>query len=190
MELEMGALHHNGTWKLVPLPSGKQLIGCKWIFTIKFQPDGLVEWLKARLVAKSYTKLYCLDYNETLSLVAKISSICVLISLAANRDLPLYQLNVKNDFLHGDLLQEVYMEQSPRFVAQDGYKGSVCKLKKALYGLKQSPRAWFGKFSKMVINYGLHCCQTDHSLFHSHSGARYIILVVCVDDIVSIGDDV
>ncbi|XP_042946560.1 uncharacterized protein LOC122279793 isoform X3 [Carya illinoinensis] len=189
MESEMDALHHNRTWDLVPLPPSKQPVGCKWVYTIKFHPNGSVERLKARLVAKGYTQTYGIDYEETFSPVAKISSVRVLISLAANLDWPLFQLDVKNAFLHGDLHEEVYMEQPPGFVAQGEYRGTVCRLKKALYGLKQSPRAWFGRFSDAVLNFGLHRCQTDHSVFHLHSDAGHILLVVYVDDIVITGSD-
>jgi hypothetical protein len=114
--------------------------------------------LKARLVAKGYTQTYGIDYDDTFSLVAKISSVCVLISLATNLDWPLFQLDVKNAFLHGDLCEEVYMEQPPGFVAQGESQGCVCKLRKALYGLKQSPRVWFGKFSETVLKFGLQRC--------------------------------
>jgi hypothetical protein len=55
MELEMKALHHNGTWELVPLPPNKKTVGCKWVYTVKFHPEGSVERLKAWLVAKGYT---------------------------------------------------------------------------------------------------------------------------------------
>jgi hypothetical protein len=189
MELEMRALHQNGTWELVPLPPHKKTVGCKWVFTVKFNPDGSVERLKARLVAKGYTQTYGIDYDETFSPVAKISSVRVLISLAANLDWPLFQLDVKNAFLHGDLHEEVYMEQPPGFVAQGKSQGHVCKLKKALYGLKQSPRAWFEKFSEAVLKFGLQRCQTNHSAFHLHTSAGYIFLVVYVEDIVIIGDD-
>jgi len=189
MELEMSALHQNGTWELVPLPPHKKTVGCKWVFTVKFNPDGSVDRLKARLVAKGYTQTYGIDYDETFSPVAKISSVRVLISLAATLDWPLFQLDVKNAFLHGDLHEEVYMEQPPGFVAQGESPGRVCKLKKALYGLKQSPRAWFGKFSEAVLKFGLQRCQTDHSVFHLHTSAGYIFLVVYVDDIVITGDD-
>ena len=66
--------------------------------------------------------------------------------MAAVRSWPLYQLDIKNAFLHGDLAEEVYIEQPPGFVAQ-GESGLVCRLRRSLYGLKQSPRAWFGRFS-------------------------------------------
>ena len=69
-------------------------------------------------------------------------------------------------------------------------EGCVCKLKKALYGLKQSLLAWFRKFSKVVLKFSLQRFQTDHSVFHLHTSACYIFLVVYADAIVIIGDDV
>jgi hypothetical protein len=71
--------------------------------------------------------------------------------LVANLNWPLFQLDVKNAFLH----EKVYMEQPLGFVAQGEYWSGVYKLKKALYSLKQSPQAWFGKFSEPVIEFGL-----------------------------------
>jgi hypothetical protein len=189
MELEIKDLRQNGTWELVPLLPAKKTVGCKWVHTVKFNPNGSIEQLKARLVAKGYVQTYGIDFDETFSLVAKISSICILISLAANLNWPLFQLDIKNAFLHGDLHEEVYMEEPPGFVAQGEYRSCVCKLKKALYDLKQSPWAWFGKFSEVVMEFGLKRYQTDHLVFHLHTSAGYILLVVYVDDIVIIGDD-
>ena len=92
------------------------------------------------MVAKEYTQVYGSDYGDTFSPVVKIASICLLLSMAAMSSWPLFQLDIKNAFLHGDLAEEVYMEQPPGFVAQ-GESGLVCRLRRSLYGLKQSPRA-------------------------------------------------
>ena len=82
---EMTALHANSTWELVPLPSGKSIVGCRWIYTVKVGPDGKIDRLKARLVAKGYTQVPGLDYGDTFSPIAKIASVCPLISLASMR---------------------------------------------------------------------------------------------------------
>ena len=133
---KMTALQKNKTWTLVPLPEGKRKVGCKWVFSIKHKADGSVERYKARLVAKGYTQTYDIDYQETFSPVAKLSTVRVLLSLLANLDSPLHQFDIKNAFLHGDLEEEVYMDIPP------GFKTSVkdecvCRLQKALYDLKQ-----------------------------------------------------
>nr|CAD1840511.1 unnamed protein product [Ananas comosus var. bracteatus] len=138
MEEEMMALDANSTWEPVPLPADKRAIGCKWVFTVKMNPDGSVARLKARLVAKGYAQTYGVDYSDTFSPVAKLASVRLFISLAATSYWVLHQLDIRNAFLHSDLHEEVYMEQPPGFVAQ-GKLGRVCRLRKSLYGLKQSP---------------------------------------------------
>ena len=120
---EMAALHSSGTWDLVPLPPGKSTVGCRWVYAVKVGPDGQIDRLKARLVAKGYTQIFGLDYGDTFSPVAKIASVRLFLSMAAMRHWPLYQLDIKNAFLHGDLQEEVYMEQPPGFVAQGVWSG-------------------------------------------------------------------
>ena len=82
---EMTARHANSTWELVPLPSGKSMVGCLWVYTVKVGPDGKIDHLKARLVAKGYTQISSLDYRDTFSPVVKIASVRLLISLVAMR---------------------------------------------------------------------------------------------------------
>ena len=185
---EMDALNGNGTWNLVHLPTGKKAIGCRWVFAVKVNPDGSVARLKARLVAKGYAQTYGVDYSDTFSPVAKMTSIRLFISLATTHNWDLHQLDIKNAILHGDLQEEVYMEQPPGFVAQ-GEIGKVCRLRKSLYGLKQSPRAWLGKFSQAVEKLGLQKSKSDHSVFYRNSHSGIILLVVYMDDIVITGSD-
>ncbi|CAM8896855.1 unnamed protein product [Rhodiola kirilowii] len=185
---EMNALDANGTWVLTDLPHGAHSIGCKWVFTVKVNPDGSVARLKARLVAKGYSQTYGIDYFDTFSPVAKLTSIKLLISLAASHHWPLHQLDIKNAFLHGDLQEPIYMEQPPGFVAQ-GESAKVCYLHKSLYGLKQSPRAWFSTFTSAVEKFGMEKSKSDHSVFYKQSGNGIILLVVYVDDIVITGNN-
>ncbi|CAL2271707.1 unnamed protein product [Prunus armeniaca] len=163
---EMKALEKNQTWTLETIPQGKKTIGCRWVFTIKHNADGSIERYKARLVAKGYTQTYGIDYEETFALVAKLNTVRVLLSLAANLDWPLHQFDVKNAFLHGELTEEVYMDIPPSYNTTQ--TGTVCRLRKALYGLKQSPRAWFGRFTMEMKNNGFKQYNSDHTLFLKH----------------------
>jgi hypothetical protein len=116
MDEEMATLDANATWELVALPKDKKEIGCKWVYKVKHNADGSVSRYKTRLVAKGYAQTYGIDYEETYSLVAKMTIIRIIIAMAATKGWSLHQMDVKNDFLHGDLQEEVYMEQPPGYV--------------------------------------------------------------------------
>ncbi|TYK25675.1 Cysteine-rich RLK (RECEPTOR-like protein kinase) 8 [Cucumis melo var. makuwa] len=100
----------------IALRKGKEAIGCKWVFSVKVNPDGTMARLKARLVANGYAQTYGIDYSDTFSPIAKLTSIHLFLSIAATYNWPLHQLDIKNAFLHGNLQEEVYMEQLPRRV--------------------------------------------------------------------------
>ncbi|XP_078444348.1 alpha/beta-Hydrolases superfamily protein isoform X1 [Wolffia australiana] len=189
MEEEMAALKKNGTWEMGPLPPGKKLVGSRWVFTVKYHSDGSVARHKARLVAQGYTQSYGVDYNETFAPVAKLNTVRVLIALAAMFDWKLYQYDVKNAFLHGELKEEVFMAPPPGYRLSHN-SGDVYHLKKSLYGLKQSPRAWFGRFSTVILAVGFFQSEGDHTLFIKHGkDGKITILIVYVDDIIITGDD-
>ena len=118
MDKEIQALEQTHTWVLTPLPPGKRPIGCKWVYRVKLNPDGTIERYKARLVAKGYTQRERLDFSENFSPVAKTVSVRVLIALASTKGWPLYQLDINNAFLHGDLDEEVYMDLPLVFTAR------------------------------------------------------------------------
>ena len=93
-------------WDLMPLPTRKKTIGCRWVFIVKFNHDGSVDRLKVCLVAKGNAQTYGVDYFDKFSLVAKLTSVRLFISLAVSYDWDLHQLDIKNVFLHGDLPEE------------------------------------------------------------------------------------
>ena len=110
--------------------------------------------------------------------MAKHCHVHFFFAFATMYDCPLYQLNIKNAFLHGDLIEEVYMEQPSDFITQGEI---VYRLKKTLYELKQSPRAWFGKFSEAVLSFGMTRYRVDHSVFDFHLAHGSVWLLVYVD---------
>ncbi|XP_028091036.1 uncharacterized protein LOC114291177 [Camellia sinensis] len=113
MEDELFALQKTNTWALVPLPAGKNLAGCKWVYKVKTHSDSSLERYKARLVAKGFSQEYGIDYDETFALVAKITIVRTLIFVTTIYHWPLYQMDIKNDFLNGHLTEEVYMCPHP-----------------------------------------------------------------------------
>ncbi len=110
MDEEMAALDANATWELVVLPKDKKAIGCKWVYKVKHNADGSVNRYKARLVAKGYAQTYGIDYEETYSPVAKMTTVRAIIAMVVAKGWSLHQMDVKNVFLHGDLREEVYMD--------------------------------------------------------------------------------
>ncbi|KAL5729905.1 hypothetical protein ACHQM5_002793 [Ranunculus cassubicifolius] len=185
---EFNALIQNQTWSLVPPHPTQQPVGCKWIFKIKYKADGSIERRKARLVAKGYHQQFGIDFTETFCPVAKPTTIRVLLSLAAQGDWKVLQLDVSNAFLHGHLEEDVYMIQPPGF--QDPLKPNhVCKLHKSLYGLKQTPRAWYSTLSDSLISLGFIMSSTDHSLFTLTSNNSVVYMLVYLDDILLTGND-
>ena len=110
-------------------------MGCKWIFEKKLKYDGSIDEYNVRLAAKGFKQKEGLDFFDAYSPVTRITSIRVLIVIAALYDLEIYQMDVKIPFLNGELEEKIYMEQLERFVAPEQEK-KVCRLVKSLYGLK------------------------------------------------------
>jgi len=187
MQAEIATLEENKTWILVDLPPNKKPIGCCWVYKVKYKSDGQVERYKARLVAKGYTQCEGLDYHETFSPMAKLTTVRLLLAPAAAKHWSLHQLDVNNAFLHGTLDDEVYMTFPPGFANKGESK--VSKLTKSLYGLKQASRQWFSRFSMTLLQHGFLQSKSDYSLFTRSQGSSFIALLVYVDDIIIASND-
>ena len=109
MQDEFDALQCQNSWSLVSLPAGQNIIGCRWAYKLKRNSNGLISHYKARLVAKGFHQQLGLDFNETFSLVVKLPTVQIILSLAAQHWWPLQQLNISNAFLHGFLKEDVFI---------------------------------------------------------------------------------
>eukprot|EP00253_Pinus_taeda_P028330 PITA_28330 len=116
-----------------------------------------------------------------------MNSICLVLSLVASCKWEFHQMGVKFAFLHGDLHEEIYMEQPPGFIQTDS--SLVCQLKKSLYGLKQAPRAWYAKMDIFLLDTGFSKCHSDNTVYNKKVGKYLIILVLYVDDLILTGID-
>ncbi|KAG7536804.1 Ribonuclease H-like superfamily [Arabidopsis suecica] len=187
MNAEMNSIEKNQTWSLVSLPDGAKANGVKWIYKTKFNELGEVDKFKARLVVKGYAQEYGVDYTEVFAPVARMDTVRMILAVAAHRGWGIYQLDVKSAFLHGELEEDVYVEQPQGYEVSEK-KEMVYKLHKALYGLKQVPRAWFSRIESYFIKEGFTSSPNEHTLFIKRIGGNILIVSVYVDDLLFTGN--
>ncbi|GJX29094.1 putative RNA-directed DNA polymerase [Tanacetum coccineum] len=185
---EIESILQNHTWELVDLPPGCKPLGYKWIFKNKMKADGTIDKYKARLVIKGYRQREGLDYFDTYSPVTRITSIRMVLAIAALRNLEVHQMDVKTAFLNGDLEEEIYMNQPEGFIAP-GQEGKVCRLVKSLYGLKQAPKQWHQKFDHTMLESGFKINECDKCVYVKDTSSGYVILCLYVDDMLIIGSN-
>ncbi|KAK1413803.1 hypothetical protein QVD17_35586 [Tagetes erecta] len=183
----MDSIMQNNVWKLVDLPPGCKPLGCKWILKRKMKVDGSIDKFKARLVIQGFRQKEGLDYFDTYAPVARISTIRLLLALAAIHNLVIHQMDVKTAFLNGDLDEEIYMKQPEGFV-MPGQEHKVCKLVKSLYGLKQAPKQWHQKFDDAVLSNGYMINQADKCVYSKFDkSGKGVIICLYVDDMLIFG---
>ncbi|KAK9922023.1 hypothetical protein M0R45_030505 [Rubus argutus] len=190
MDLEIEAIEKNETWQLTTLPKGAKKIGVKWVFKTKLNENGEVDKCKARLVAKGYAQQQGIDYNEVFAPVTRWDTIRMVLALAAHKGWSVYQLDVKSAFLHGELKEDVYVQQPPGYIRK-GEEEKVYKLKKALYGLKQAPCSWYSRIEAYFVKERFERCDYEHTLFvkTEEGGKRFLIVSLFVDDLIFTGND-
>jgi Reverse transcriptase (RNA-dependent DNA polymerase)/Integrase core domain/GAG-pre-integrase domain len=187
MNEELASLYEHDTWTVESVPVGVKPLPCKWVFKRKLDALGNIERYKARLVAKGFRQVAGVDYDEVYAPVSKHSSLRALLSVVADQDLVLQQLDVKTAFLNGEIEEEIWLCHPPGF--EQGAAGTACRLKKALYGLKQAPRAWHQKLKEELLSLGFTESDADPSLFILQYKDRSVYVLVYVDDMLIAAKD-
>ncbi|GJW07377.1 retrovirus-related pol polyprotein from transposon TNT 1-94 [Tanacetum coccineum] len=134
-------------------------------------------------VAQGFRQEEGIDFEESFASVARIEAIRIFVANAANKNMTIFQMDVKTAFLNGELKEEVYVSQPEGFVDQE-YPSHVYKLKKALYGLKQAPRAWYDMLSSFLISQHFSKGAVDPTLFTRKAGNDLLLVQIYVDDII------
>lgn len=184
MNDEMQSLEENDTYKITQLPLGKKAVGGRWVYTLKCDTDGSDKY-KARFVAKGYSQKQGIDYEETFSPTADMTTVRVVMQKAVQEDLVLHQMDVKTAYLHAPIDCEVYLEQ-PEGYEKKSKTGEklVCKLQKSLYGLKQSGRNWNALLHAYLTENGFEQNPADHCQYTREKQNEKVILIVWVDDLI------
>jgi hypothetical protein len=166
----------------VSRPKGKSVVTSRWLYKTKYAADGSIEKHKARFVARGFSQIEGVDYDETFAPVARYTSIRSIIAIAAEMGWRIHQMDVKTAFLNGFIEEEVYIEQPQGFEVL-GRESHVCLLRKALYGLKQAPRAWYSRIDAYLLQMGFEKSEADPNLYYIIRGEDTLILILYVDDL-------
>ena len=183
MEEEIQALCDRDVWELVNCPKNRRPVKCRWVYNVK--SDGRK---RARLVAKGFSQIPGIDYDDTFSPVACFETVRLLLASAALEDWDIEALDVKTAFLYGNLDEEIYMEQPEGFVTQ-GQEGKVYRLKKALYGLKQASYAWNKQADKSLKSLGFNRCLSDTGVYILRKNSSILVVILYVDDVLWMGNN-
>jgi len=181
MNEEFESHQTNGTWIKTELPKGRKAIGTRWVYKIKPGHLSTPTRYKSRFVAKGYSQVEGIDFQETYAPVVKYTSLRILLSYAAIHDWEMAQLDIKTAFLHGLIDEEIYIQQPEGYI-KPGEEHLVCKLVKCIYGLKQASRVWNQKFNSFLRKYGLKRCLNDYCVYVRRVENKFLIVCIWTDD--------
>lgn len=190
IDSELASLYENKTWSLTSLPAHRKAVGSKWVFKLKLRADGSIDRYKARVVAKGYSQIPGVDYEDTFSPVVKLTTLRLFVALAAVGDYELEQLDVTTAFLYGNLQEEIYMTVPSGVDIPRSLRNPVCKLHKSLYGLKQSPRAWYSRIDSYLKSIAYANINVDSNVYIKRERTEFLALAIYVDDIIIMSNSV
>ncbi|GKB75916.1 retrovirus-related pol polyprotein from transposon TNT 1-94 [Tanacetum coccineum] len=183
MQEEIHEFERLQVWELVSCPDTVMLIKLKWIYKVKTDEFGGVLKNKARLVAQGFRQEEGINFEESFAPVERIEAIRIFVANVVNKNMTIFQMDVKTAYLNGKIKEEVYVSQPERFVDQDN-RSHVYKLIKALYGLKQAPRAWYDMLSSFFISQHFSKGAVDPMLFTQKVGNDLLLVQIYVDNII------
>ena len=184
---ELQQLEWMGAWELVDLPKDANVVGSHFVFHYKLNVAGKIASSKVRLIAQGFSQQEGVNYNQTFSPTAKLSTICIIATLAACNDWELEQTDVDGAYLNAPLTVTIYMRQ-PKGYEVPGKEHKVCQLVHALYRLKQAGREWYLLLYDVMWELGFTHCQTEHAVFYRYADEDALIVAVDINDLTMAGN--
>ena len=180
---ELASLKAAKTWELVRCPKDRNVISSKWVLRLKRDSEGEIDKHKARVVAKGFTQREGIDYFETFAPVARLTSIRIILAIAARNNWKIDTFDFHSAFLNGtfDKDEEIYMEQPSEYEEKDR-KLYVLRLLKTIYGLKQSSRKWYEIICRLMARLGFTRSKYDPAVFYWREGDDVMVIIIHVDD--------
>ena len=158
---ELETLSRQKVLEVVKRPSGHKVVKNRWVFDIK---DDRCK--RAHLVAKGFSQVEGMDYNQVFSPVVRFETMHLILALAALKNWVAYGLNIHNAYLYGELDEEIYMEQPEGFTAPGTTREHYfLRLLHALYGLKQAGLAWWRALKQSMEEMGFVSLTSDAGIF-------------------------
>jgi len=193
MGKEMNTLHDSNTWSIQPLPEDRTETKGIWVYNLKQGKTPGETQHKARYVAKGFSQIQEVDYDETYSPTTRFTSIRLLLQKAANENMKIHQLDVKGAYLNALINKEIYLQQ-PEGHEETNSQGKLsCHLNKSIYGLKQSGRNWHQTLTTFLKEQSFTPGARDPCLYSkedpSDKSANIIILFWVADILLCCRDD-
>ncbi|CAI7739567.1 unnamed protein product [Closterium sp. NIES-53] len=183
MDAEMASWRSTGTYVDEVPPPGANIVGCMWIFRVK-RPPGSPPVFKARYVARGFSQRQGVNYFQTFSPTLKMTTLRVLLHVAAQRDYELHSLDFSTAFLQGSLHEEIWLRRPPGFTGSFP-PGTQWSLRRPVYGLRQAPREWHDTLRTTLAALGFTPSTADPSLFlRTDTALLPFYVLVYVDDLV------
>jgi hypothetical protein len=181
MDCKITMLEQAGTWTTISQPPNKNIVGSKWVFCSKRKADSTIEKYKVCLVVQGFTQKVGVDYFDTFSPVAKLSSFRIILAIAAHNDWDTDTFDFNGAYLNGKLDEdeEIYMKPPPGY---DSEGEQVKRLHKSLYGLKQAGCKWYDTLCHTLADLGFCVNEADPGIFFAHEGNDTTILAIHVND--------
>ena len=181
-------MENHQTWEYNHLPTDRKAVGSKWVFKVKYAPDGSIARYKARLVAQGFSQVYGVDFNETFSLTVRRESLRIFLSIECLCRLIIEQINIVGAYLKSLLSDNdlpIFMKlPSGMETFRSIQPGLVCRLLRSIYGLRQSERLWNQKVVSFLKGLGFKPLNADASILihHGHETGDITMISVYVDD--------